>query len=198
MINNRYARLSLPWLFKTSVLLACICLAPAPGWCANTKTHVDKGPVKARTFSFLQTKKVTPDYAEANKQVHEAVQQALIQNLAAKGVTYTPEGGDATVAYLIIVGNNTATTSLNEYFGYTDDSSALVDKVHKEQTGSKDNRGYFEAGTLVVDVVDPKTSKLLQRRSIQAQLLRNLPKEQRLARLQKFVDEALDKLPIAP
>jgi hypothetical protein len=37
------------------------------------------------------------------------VQQAIIHNLAGKGVTYTPTAGDVTVAYLIIVGNNVAT-----------------------------------------------------------------------------------------
>jgi hypothetical protein len=126
------------------------------------------------------------------------VQQALIQNLAAKGVTYTPNNGEATVAYLIIVGNNVATTSLNQYFGYTDDSDALVEKVHKQQAESKDNRGYFEAGTLVIDVLNPKTSKLLQRRSIEAQVMRNLPAEQRSARVQKIVDQALANLPIGP
>jgi hypothetical protein len=146
----------------------------------------------------METKKQTPDYAEANKQAHAIVQKALIQNLAAKGVTYSPTNGDVTVAYLIILGNNVATTSLNEYFGYTDDSDALVDKVHKQQTETKDNRAYFESGTLVVDVLDPKTSKLLQRRSIQAPVLRNLPTEQRAARVQTIVDQALEKLPIAP
>ena len=198
MTTNRSTRLPLFQLFKTSLLLAAISFGPALGWCATVKTHVDKGPVKARTFSFLETKKQTPDYAEANKQVHAIVQKALIQNLAAKGVTYSPTNADVTVAYLIILGNNVATTSLNEYFGYTDDSDALVDKVHKQQTETKENRTYFESGTLVIDVLDPKTSKLLQRRSIQAPVLRNLPTEQRTARVQTIVDQALEKLPIAP
>jgi hypothetical protein len=199
MTKNHSARLSFSGISKTSVLLACISLGPALGWCANVKTQVDKGPVKARTFSFLDTgARRTPDYAETHKQAHAMVQQALIHNLAAKGVTYTPTNGTVTVAYLIIVGNNVATASLNEYFGYTDDSDALVEKVHKRQTETKDNRGYFEAGTLVIDVLDPKNSKLLQRRSIEAQVLRNLPAEQRSARVQEIVDQALANVPIGP
>jgi len=50
---------------------------------------------------------------------------------------------------------------------------------------------------LVIDFVDPKTSKLLQRRSIQAPVLRNLPMEQRSARLQTVVDQALANLPVS-
>ncbi len=99
---------------------------------------------------------------------------------------------------LIIVGNNVSTTSLNDYFGYTEDSEALMSQVHKEQTIKSDQRGYFEAGTLVIDFLDPHTSRLLQRRSMKAQVFRNLPLEKRAARLQSIVDEELSNVPIAP
>jgi hypothetical protein len=101
------------------------------------------------------------------------------------------------VAYLIIAGNNSTTTSLNEYFGYTDDAIAMTDKVHKSQAVKANDRGYFEAGTLVIDILDPRTSKVLKRATIQAQILRELPLDEREARLQKFVDEALSDLQIA-
>ena len=165
--------------------------------CSSVKEYVDKAPVKARTFSFLNTgNKQFPSYAEERQQAHAAVQQALINNLATKGVSYTQSGGDVTVGYLIVVGNNANTTSLNSYFGYTEDTDAIVQKVHKEQTGS-DARGYFEAGTLVIDFIEPATSKLLQRRTVQAQLLRNLPTESRIARLQSLVDQTLKDVPVS-
>ncbi len=181
----------------STTLFGCLLLAGMFAACSSVKTHVDKGPLKARSFSFLNTgSKALPSYAEERKLAHEMVQQAIIKNLGAKGVTYAPSGGDITLAYLIVVGNNTTTTSLNSYFGYTPDSEAFVNKVHSEQTGS-DARGYFEAGTLVIDFVDPTTSKLLQRRSIQAQVLRNLPSTTRTARVQAIVDQALQDLPVS-
>ena len=183
---------------KATALFVCLLLAGVLVACSSVKSHVDKGPVKARTFSFLNTgSKQLPGYAEERKQAHEMVQQALIKNLAARGVSYTASGGDITVAYLIVVGNNSTTTSLNSYFGYSPDSEAFVNKVHEEQTGSNSARGYFEAGTLVIDVVEPATSKLLQRRSIQAQVLRNLPLETRTARVQAIVDQALKDVPLS-
>ncbi len=165
--------------------------------CSSAKTHVDKGRITARSFSFLATSRPMPDYAEANRQAHAMVQQAIALNLAVKGLGYMPAGGEVTVAYLIVAGNNTTTTSLNQYFGYTDDASDLVDSIHKEQTSSQQNRGYFEAGTLVIDFLDPQTSKLLQRRSIHAQILRNLPAETRATRIQSLVDQALVNVPIS-
>jgi hypothetical protein len=182
----------------TACLIVAVILGLALGACSSVKTHVDEGKVNAHTFSFLDTaSRQLPSYADSSQQAHAMIQQAIIHNLAARGITHLPSGGDITVAYLVIVGNNTTTTSLNQYFGYTDDANALVNQVHKEQTG-ENNRGYFEAGTLVIDILQPHNSKLLQRRSIQAEVLRNLPTEQRTARIQALVDRALGDVPLSP
>ena len=196
MLHHRLSKFSSPTLAKA--VLAALTLALALTGCSSVKTNVNKGHVTAHSFSFLDTgSRATPDYVEADKQAHAMVQQAIIHNLAAKGVSYVPTGGDTTVAYLIIAGNNATTTSLNDYFGYTDEASAMVEHVHKEQT-KEQSRAYFEAGTLVIDILNPQTSKLLQRRSIQSQILRNLPLEKRAERIQALVDQALADVPISP
>ena len=160
--------------------------------CSSVSTNIDRAQLTARTFSFLNTgSKPLPNYADPRQEVHAAIQQAIIKNLATKGVAWTTNGGDMTVAYLVIVGNNVETTSLNSYFGYNSDADALVDKVHKEQAVGSTARNYFEAGTLVVDFLEPKTSKVLQRRTIQAQVLRNLSDADRTTRVQAIVDQAL-------
>src|SRR3954471_20089100 len=175
-----------------SLLIAVLALALAG--CSSVKSHVDEGAITARTFSFLNTgPKAPPIYADKTPQAHAAVQNAIINSLAAKGVTHIASGGDVTVGYLIIVGNNASTTSLNDYFGYGSDANALLEKTHSQQTGS-DKRGYFETGTLVIDFIDPATSKLLQRRSIQAEVMRNLAMEQRAARLQVLVNQELSNV----
>ena len=178
-----------------SILLAA---AFAAAGCSSVKTHVDTGPIPARTFSFLNTgPKEPPAFADRRTQVYTAINEAITSNLAAKGVNNVPSGGDITVAYLVIAGNNATTTSLNDYFGYTDDATKLVDKVHTEQAIKSENRNYFEEGTLVIDIINPKTMKLLKRTSIQSPLLRNAAPEARKARAQSFVDQALSDLRIA-
>jgi hypothetical protein len=197
MTNTRYIALIISHA-RSLLLLVWIQLMILFVGCSSVSTTVNKGAVRANTFSFMdRANRQTPDYAERSQQAHALVQQAIANNLASKGITRANSGGDVTVAYLIIVGNNVATTSLNEYFGYSDDSTALVEKVHDTQAGSKkEDRNYYESGTLVIDFLDPKSSQLIQRRSIQAPVLRNLTMEQRSARVQTVVDQALANLPV--
>jgi hypothetical protein len=182
-------------IFALLPFIALVALAVSG--CSSVKTQVDNGAVPGHSFSFLNTgPRTVPSYAEDRKEAHEMIQQAIISNLAAKGIKYAPQGGEITVAYLVIVGNNVSTTSLNAYFGYSGDAAALVERVHNEQSANK-NREYFESGTLVIDLLNSSASKLFQRRSVQAEVLRNLPLEQRTARVQSLVDAALNNVPLA-
>ena len=191
-------RLECPCYSRLPALFGCLALAAFVAACSSVKTYVNKAPVKARTFSYLDPgSREVPSYAEAKKEAHAIIQQAITKCLAAKAVSHVPSGGEVTVAYLVVVGNNSTTTSLNNYFGYTDDSNAFVDKIHAAQTGSQ-SRGYFQEGTLVIDFVEPGTSKVLQRRCIQAPVLLNLSQEARSERVQKIVDQALRDVPIVP
>jgi len=177
-------------------LLSAALLSVALTGCSTVKTHVNKSSVHASTFSFVPSGRA-PSADEGVAQGHTMIQQALVNNLAAKGVRQVPSGGEVLVAYLVIVGNNSRTVALDSYFGYSDDSDALLSKVHSEQAINGNRRASFEAGTLVVDFVDPQTSKVLQRRTIQADVLRDLSTEQRGQRIQGIVDQALDDVPIA-
>jgi len=200
-MNNITTRCSLKLISSRAAMalpvLGCAAALVLLAGCSSVKTRIDEHAVHARTFSFLKPVTPTaPSGADNSQQAHARVQEALIKNLGGKGLSYVPAGGDVTVAYLVIVRNNVATTSLNTYFGYTEDATKLRESVHEQETG-RDSRAYFESGTLVIDFVDPKTQKVLQRRSVQAEILRNLPMENRVARLQAVVDDALKDVSIA-
>jgi len=156
-----------------------------------TPTHVDKGTIKAASFSFVNTGPL-PEYAfrEDRKQVNALVQDAITSDLAAKGVKYVEQGGDVTVAYLIIIGNNVSTTAINEYFGYGADAVALQDKAQKAYTDGK-QRGFFQAGTLLIDIINPRTNKLLARRYVTRPVLQNPTAETRKANIEEAVKEVL-------
>ncbi len=178
---------------KLTTLLAAGALALAG--CSSVKTNVDTGPIKASTFSFINTgSKPPPAPANNVAAVHALVQDDITRTLAGKGLSKLPTGGDVTVGYLIIAGNNVSTTALGEYFGYSSDTDALADKVHTAQTIKSGRRDYFEAGTLVIDLIDPKTNTLLWRSSMQRDILRNLTPEVRAARVQEVVDSCLSGL----
>lgn len=172
-----------------SLLVFAACAFAFAG--CSTPTSVDSGPIEARTFSFVNRGgRPTPDYAEGRLPVHSMVQGDITKNLAAKGITKVDSGGDLTVGYLIIVGNNVSTTTIDDYFGYGDDATALHDKAQSAYSSSK-NPNYFEAGTLVIDIHDSKTFKLLKRGYATRPLLRNVSNEVRAERLQEVVDEIL-------
>lgn len=165
--------------------------------CSSTPTEVDSGALKAKTFSFVGGG-VPPkaEFADNREQAHALIQKALTDSLTEKGLAGVPTGGDVTVAYLVVVGNNVATESINTYFGYGRDASGLEGKAHKAYTGN-DNPNYFEAGTLVVDLIDTKTFKLLGRHHVTRPLLRNATEEVREANIREAVSAVMKDVKVA-
>ena len=182
---------------KQSALLLLAVGALALAGCSSTPTHVDKGPIRARTFSFVNPGPLAASPARARMQpVHQMIQEAITKNLAARGITRSDGSGDITVAYLVVVGNPVSTELIADYFGYGDDASALLDKASTAYSSSK-NPNYFMAGTLLIDLVDSRTHKLLKRNYTSRELLRNPSDATRATRFQEAVDEILRDLRVA-
>ena len=182
---------------KRNTLLVLAVGALALAGCSSTPTTVDRGPISARTFSFVDPgAKPAPSYADNRQAAHTAIQEAITRNLAARQVANVTKGGEVTVGYLIIVGNNASTRSISDYFGYDSDAAGLHEKAQSAYAGSK-NPNYFEAGTLVIDIIDSKDFKLLQRGYATRPVLRNLPADARATRIQEAVDEILGKVRFA-
>jgi hypothetical protein len=180
-------------LRDTLVIVAAFLLAG----CSSTPARVDRGPIRAGTFSFVDRgPRPQPDFAEKRQQVHAAIQSAISGNLGGRGLQAVPSGGDLTVAYLVIVGNNVATAAIDDYFGYARDTAAVQAKAHAAATSSK-NPNYFAAGTLVIDLLDAKSYQLLKRGYATRPLLRDAADDARAARIQEVVDEILRDLRIA-
>ena len=182
----------------TSVfLLAAAVVVLFPG-CSSTPTHVDGGTIHATTFSYVNIgPKPAPDYADNRAIIHPMIQGAITKNLSARGLHQVATGGEITVAYLIITGNNGSTSAINDYFGYGEDATALHDKAFKAYTSNK-NPNYFEAGTLLIDLIDTKSYKILKRGYATRPLLRNVSNDTRAARIQEVVDEILRGARVAP
>jgi hypothetical protein len=164
--------------------------------CAATPTRVDTGAIHARTFNFVHRRtQPEPGFADERQAVHDKIQAAITQKLTADGLTRVTSVGDVTVGYLVIVGNNASTESINTYFGYGEDPSALHHKAQEAYTSSK-NPNYFEAGTLLIDILDSKTGELLLRNYASRPIIRNITPEAQAERIQEVVDEILKKLKI--
>ena len=166
--------------------------------CASSPKSVrhNEGPIRAATFNFVKdANQGVPGYADARSAMHASIQSAISTNLAAKGVQRVDSGGDVTVAYLVIVGNNVSTAMINDYFGYGRDASKLQETATEAYTKVK-NPNFFEAGTLVIDVIGGTGYKLLYREYAARPLLRNASAEVRHAHIQEAVDAVLQKLQV--
>jgi hypothetical protein len=165
--------------------------------CSSTPTKVDTGPIQARSFRFFDRKQPYPGYVDKREDIHALIQQAIIKRLAAKGIEHVKTGGDVTVGYLLIIREDVATTSINSYFGWGSAGPELQEKANEAYAKNKDPK-YFHAGTLLIDIADPKTNKLLKRGHATRPILQNVPEDVRAARIQEVVDEILLDLRLAP
>jgi hypothetical protein len=165
--------------------------------CNSTPTKVDRGPIRAASFSFVtSSQRSNPAFADDRAQIHAMIQNSISQNLAGKGLSRLPAGGDVIVAYLVVIGNNASTEAINTYFGYGRDFAALHEKAQDAYTSSK-NPNYFEAGTLLIDLIDAKTNQLLKRSYVVRPLLNKPTAEVRAAHIQEAVDAVLKDVRIA-
>jgi len=165
--------------------------------CSSTPTHVDKGPIKATTFSFVSASRPDSAFADKRAEIHKMIQAAITRNLTSQGLTKVESGGDLTVAYLAIVGNNASTEAINTYFGYGRDAAGLHAKAQGAYSASK-NPNYFEAGTLLIDLIDAKTFKLVERNFVTRPTLGDVTAEVRAAHIQEAVDAILKNVRIQP
>lgn len=179
---------------KSSSFLGLLVAVLTLAGCSSTPTRVDTGPIHARTFSFVNRGQ-TPDYADDRQAAHAMIQAAITKDLAARGVTRVASGGDVIVGYLVILGNNVSTEAINTYFGYSQGADALHDAAQKAYGDSK-NPNYFEAGTLVIDIIDSRDYKLLRRQYATRPVVQNISAEARAERIQAVVDEILGSLRI--
>jgi hypothetical protein len=170
-------------------------LAALLAGCSSTPTQVSSGPIKASTFSFITPPQQNSAVADERAPVHQMIQEAITQDLAGKGLRKVDSGGDVTVAYMVIIGNNASTEAINTYFGYGRDTVALNEKAQEAYNSSK-NPNYFAAGTLLVDLVDAKTFKLLERNHATRPVLNNPTAEMREANIREAVAEALKNVRI--
>jgi len=99
--------------------------------CSSTPGKVDHGPVQAKTFSFVQPPPPPyPGYVDKRAAGHALIQNAVEKNLSGRGLTRLPPGqGDITVAYLVVIGDNSSTTMVDTYFGQGRDTSEIHTKA---------------------------------------------------------------------
>ncbi len=165
--------------------------------CNSTPTRVDKGLLRVHSYNFINGGiALAPPATDRRDAIHQLIQKAIVNNLSAKGLERTDGTGDVLVAYMVIVGNNVSTEAITTYFGMGRDADALHNKAEDAYSSSR-NPNHFEAGTLVIDILDAKTYKLLYRNYAVRPILGNATTAVRGERIQEAVNAVLARLSIA-
>lgn len=162
--------------------------------CSSSKVAMPKGSSKG--FHSVRLVRTTPSTDTRNfdadrKKVNDVIQKAMAAEFTAKGIAVNDGQADLIAAYLIVLQNNAATTTINDYFGSGRNADAIAMAAHEAWVNKGNRVDSFEAGTLVVDLIDAKTNKLVYRNYSRRDIHDNLPESQRRQRVNQMVAEAL-------
>ena len=183
--------------FLRPTALALTAVLAFAGCSSTPPLQVDKGPIPAGTFNFVNNKATAMAAQDERRQaVHGMIQEAITENLTARGFKKVNGQAEVAVAYLVVVGNGAATVTFDDYFGLGRDGQEIGAKAHEAQSKVITGVNYSEAGLLIIDLLDPATSKLLKRTSVVRPVLRNAPAEIRKEHIEQAVTEALQSLQV--
>lgn len=159
-----------------------------------SSVEMPKGTSKGYTSARLVTtdKKPTNDKEFPNLvSGHRMIQKSLASNFRANNFQVGSGSAELIVGYLVLVQNNYSTIAQDDYFGYGRDSEAIVDKAQTLGVVKNNRPDRFESGTIVVDVIDAKTSKLVYRGHATRDIYKNNSASARQALINQAVTEAL-------
>lgn len=134
----------------------------------------------------------TPDFADDNATANRQIQQALADEFRSHGLQVGAPDSDLVVGYLILVQDNFSTTALDDYFGYGRDLEEIVSAAQIQGVLNNPRPDEFQSGTIVIDVMDAKTSKLVYRNHATRDLAPNASAGVRQQRIREAVAQALD------
>ena len=176
--------------FRLLPLLCLLSIALLP---ACKTVEQPKGSAHGYKSARLVRPKAVPTFADPQDRANHAIQSALASNFRAKGFTIDPADADLSVAYLIVVQDNVSTRLIDNYFGFGRSSMQIADIAH-DRGVIRDNRAdYYQAGTVVIDIIDNKTGKLVYRDYATRDVTGDLSDAQLQERANSAVQQALAK-----
>ncbi len=174
------------------VLLPAVLLALG---CASLPIETDYDPSfdfgGYKGFAWLaEEQPITGDVRLDNPLLHERLRQAIQQTLAAAGFEQVDGGSaDFRVGYHLSLQQRLDVSTLNSHYGYGPGANRWgygpPETVVRE----------YEEGTLVIDVVDARSDRLVWRGSAYGRMRESATPEQRQQRAQEVVATILERFP---
>lgn len=179
---------------KPSIVLPAVILLAALAalsGCNSTNIRSPKGTSEGYTTYRLyrQAPEDLPAFANREDVANRAVQDALHEQFQSHGFTVDQDNAQLIVTYLILLQTNVASTAISDY--YVSSGSDILSYAHKKVAIDGDYPIDWEAGTLVVDVIDTADRTVVFRGHASREILEDLPVEERVRRIDEGVAEIL-------
>ncbi len=167
--------------------------------CSTMQVHSDYDPSASftglKSYDWIKAaKKVTGDPRLDDPALDKRIREIVESRLATQGYTKVSDGTpDFLVGYHVALEKRLAVSTMNDYYGYR----AGWGWSYGAGTGTMMPQSYtyeYEQGSLIIDVVSPKTHDLMWRGSAQAEVNRKKGREQ----LNEAVTRILERFPPKP
>lgn len=184
-MNQNIQRLSIALLCALflSFFAACQSL-PMPKGSANGYSSANFFPAGA-TFKSKELE----DSPVVNQNIRDAITAQFTKN----GLAFGKRGAELEVGYIIIRQNAAVTILNDDHFGPGRNSSGILSLAHERGVVEKNHSYDYDAGAILIDVVDARTQELLYRDFAKNDVIPNLSAAQRSERLNAAVEQALAK-----
>lgn len=168
--------------------------------CSTLQVNVDYD--QAATFDNLRSYAWVPGTPEksnnpeldSNTLLHDRIQGAINSWFSNHGYEKKPlQQADFLIAYRVIVEDKTSVTVLNDYYGYP---MGWHYGYYRPYGAQRTYVYYYQQGSIIIDIVDPKTRKLMWRGSATDDVLReSATPEKRQQRITEAVNAILKNFP---
>ena len=125
--------------------------------------------------------------------VAAAVKDSIAANFKANGFSFGQKGSQLAVAFMLIRQDLVTTAGNSDYFGSGRDAGEILEEAHKRGVIKNDRFEDFEAGAIVIDILDLKTNKLIYRDFAKRDIDSSATPTQRKQRINAAVTAALAK-----
>ena len=125
--------------------------------------------------------------------LHDRIRGSINSWLSGHGYEKTDlEQADFLVAYFVSVKDQTKVTVLNDYYGYP---SGWGYGYYRPYGSSRSYVYEYQQGAIIIDIIDPKTRKLMWRGSATDEVNESETPEKRDQVINEAVDKILEKFP---
>ncbi len=129
-----------------------------------------------------------PDFTNREDRVNEFLQAALRDEFKAQGLKESEEDAELIVSFLLIVQNTAVTTAISDY--YINSGSDIMSEPHRRM-GKKNLPGGYEAGAIIVDIIDKDSGDLIYRDFAKREVLDYLTPAEKEQRVKEAAVEAV-------